>query len=185
MKTIAIFSRISPSPLPPPYATRCSWSLYACPARIRRPGAVLVPDPLEAVVRVVKRPLRIRDGHRQTCVEVLDAVQRIDQRFAADRVLADAADRLDEHLRCDPVAFAEVVDRIHLVRVVLTNRVHVILDRRVVQVILWFDHRRERLRPVDLRAVVLLSRWLVETEASELRMPSRPLHRLEEARVRV
>src|SRR5437588_10415851 len=130
MKTIAIFSRISPSPLPPPYATRCSWSLDACPARIRGPRAVLVTDPLEAMVRVVERPLRVRDGHRQTRVEVLDAVQRVDQRLAADRVLPDAADRLDEHRGRDPAALAAVGDSIALVRLPLANCGPIVLGPR-------------------------------------------------------
>src|SRR5438105_3573838 len=103
-------------------------SLDARPTRIRRPCSLLVPDPLVALVRVVRWPRRVRKRRRQTSLEILDAVQCVHQSLAIDGIAADLADRLHEHLRRYPIAFAEVVEGVHLVREVVLHSVEVLPD---------------------------------------------------------
>src|SRR5438270_4911415 len=91
-------------------ASTLATSSEAVPIGVRLPGVVGPADPLQAVVGVVAVARAVGERHGQAGLEVLDAVEGVDQRLPVDRLTADPLDRLDEDLGGDPVALGVHVE---------------------------------------------------------------------------
>src|SRR5437016_3800398 len=105
--------------------------LEAVPPGVRRPGAVVVLDPLEAAIRVMRTTRGVRQWLGETGLEPLDRVERVGEVLAGHRLVADLTEGLDERLGRNPVAFGVYVEGGDLVGEVPAYRSHVLSHVRV------------------------------------------------------